>query len=112
MEKPIVLEGICYSYSEQGIGPYWAFWESKHIHPPPDVWDFAGLHVLKDGDHLTVFDKRNGKKIVWSGFISLWQNRSGRSRQRGINYKKWARWFRKEYPAKLTPDPNQKDRPA
>ena len=129
MDKPIVLEGICHSYSEQGIGPYYAFWESKHIHPersregsqrasasygihpPPDVWNFAGLHVLKDGDHLTIFDKRDKRRVVWSGFISLWQNRLGRSRQRGVNHKKWARWFRKEYPAKFTPGPAQTQRP-
>ena len=111
MEKPIVLEGICYLYSEQGIGPLYTFWESKYIHMEPDVWDFAGLHVLENGDHLTILDKRDGRKIVWSGFISLWQNRLGRSRQRGISHKKWARWFSKEYPAKFTPGSNQAKKP-
>lgn len=108
MKKPVVLEGICHIYSEQGIGPYWAFWESKHIHPPPDVWDFAGLHTLKDGDRLTIFDKRDRRRVVWSGFISLWKNKLGRSRQRDVNHKKWARWFRKEYPAQFTPGPNKR----
>ena len=112
MEKPIVLDGICYSYSEQGIGPYWAFWESKHIHPPPDVWDYAGLHILKDGDHLTIYDKKTGKKVIWSGFISLWTDRIGRIHQRDVPRKKWARWFHKEYPAKFTPGLNQKRKPV
>jgi len=57
MEKPVVLEGICYVFSEQGIGPYWTFWESKHIHPPPDTWDDAGSYTLKNGDRLTIFDR-------------------------------------------------------
>lgn len=108
MDKPTVLEGICYSYSEQGIGPDYAFWESKHIHPPPDVWDYAGLWALRDGDHLTIFDRRDQTKIVWSGFISLWTDRRGRINQRDVPRKRWARWFAKEYPAKLTPGPNQK----
>ncbi len=111
MSKPIVLGGICHIYSEQGIGPLYTFWESKHIHPPPDTWDFAGLHVLKDGDRLTIFDKRDKRRIVWSGFISLWQNRRGRSRQRGVNHKRWSRWFTKEYPAEFTPGPDQTKRP-
>lgn len=112
MNKPIVLEGICYSYSEQGIGPYFSFWESKHIHPPPDTWNYAGLHVLKDGDRLTILDKRDNRRVVWSGFISLRKDRRGRIHQRDVPGKKWARWFAKEYPAQFTPGPNQKKGPA
>jgi hypothetical protein len=108
MEKPVVLEGVCHIYSEQGIGPYWSFWESKHIHPAPDHWNFAGLNTLKDGDHLTILNRRDGKTIVWSGFISFWTNRRGKVRQRDVSGKKWTRWFRKEYPAQFTPGPNQK----
>ena len=102
MKKPIVLEGICSVFSEQGIGPHWIFQESEMV-----FWK------LEDGDHLTIFDKRKGKgkKVVWSGFISLWQNRLGRSRQKGISHKKWTRWFQKKYPAKFTPGPNQPKRP-
>lgn len=117
MDKPIVLEGVCYWWSEQGLNPCWAFQESKHIHPPTpewphERWDYAGLWALRDGDHLTIFNKKNPAKMVWSGFISLWQNKLNYTRQRGVNHKKWVRWFRKEYPAKFTPGPNQNRHPA
>ena len=112
MKKPLVLEGICYSWNEQGLGHNWAFWESKYIRPEPYVWDYTGLHVLKDGDHLTIFDKKNPKKIRWSGFISFWTNRMGRIHQRDVPRKKWVRWFSKEYPAKLIPGPNQTKKPS
>ena len=113
MEKPVILEGICYVYSEQGIGPYYSFWESKHILPPTtewphERWDDEGLWKLEDGDCLTIFSRQNKEKIVWSGFISLWTDRIGRIHQRDISGKRWTRWFHKKYPAQFTPGPNQK----
>lgn len=116
MEKPIVLEGICHFWAEQGLESRWAFQDKKHIIPPTPAWpherwDYKGLYALEDGDQLTVFDKRDRRRVVWSGFISLWKNRLGRSRQRGVNHKKWARWFSKEYPAQFMPGPNQTKKP-
>ena len=113
MDMPVVLEGVCFYWSEQGIEPCWAFQESKHIIPPTtewphERWSYEGLWKLENGDHLTIFDRKTGKKIVWSGFISLRTDRLGRIHQRDVPRKKWTRWFNKEYPAKLTPGPNQR----
>ena len=113
MEKPIVLEGICHLFNEQGLERvYWVFMDSKYIFPPSPDWpherfDFKGHWTLKDGDHLIIFDRKTRKKIIWSGFISLWTDRIGRIHQRNVSGKKWIRWFRKEYPSKFTPGPNQ-----
>lgn len=113
MEKPIALEGICFSWSEQGIGPHWSFQELKHILPPTtewphERWNYDGLWKLENGDHLTIFDKKTSKKVRWSGFISLWTDKIGRVHQRDISRKKWVRWFHKKYPAEFTPGPNQR----
>ena len=110
MEKLIVLEGICHLYDENSLCQ--VFWDSKYIFPPSSGWpygrfDFKGLWTLKDGDHLTIFDKKTGKKVVWSGFISLWTDKMGHIHQIDISKKRWAKWFGKEYPAKFTPGPNQ-----
>ncbi len=113
MKDPVVLNGICHMFFEQGLESiYWSFWDSKYIFPPSLDWphgrfDFKGLWTLKDGDHLTIFDRKTGKKVIWSGFVSLWFNKAGKANQRGIRAKKWARWFKKEYPAQFTPGPNQ-----
>ncbi|MEK7076443.1 MAG: hypothetical protein AAB941_02175 [Patescibacteria group bacterium] len=113
MEESVILDGICHQFCEQGLeAVYWTFWDSRYIFPPsPDFpygrFDYKGLWILKDDDFLTIFDKKTGKKIVWSGFISLWTDRIGRIHQRNVSRKKWIRWFRKEYPAKFTPGPNQ-----
>ncbi|HEY4474604.1 MAG TPA: hypothetical protein VJC06_01630, partial [Candidatus Paceibacterota bacterium] len=113
VKKSVALEGVCHFYNEQGLETvYWVFWDSKHILPPTtqwphERWDYKGLWILKDDDHLTIFDKKTGKKIVWSGFISLWTDRIGRIHQRDVSSKKWKRWFNKEYPAKFIPGPNQ-----
>lgn len=117
MEKPVVLEGICHYWQETGVeGGRWAFQDSKHIFPPtPEMphgrWSYDGLWILKNGDFIVVLSKQN-KKIVWSGFVSLWTDKNGRTRQRGVPREDWSKWFRKEYPAKLTPGPNQTKKPA
>ncbi len=99
MENPIVLKGFCCYSHEQGVeqGLY-AFQNVKS--------DRKSMQILKNGDRLTILDKRNSRKIIWSGFISLWQDRIGRINQRGVPRKRWVRWFRKKYPAELTPFPN------
>jgi len=113
VNKPIVLEGICHAYNEQGLERlYWAFQDSKYIFPPSsdwphERWAHGGLWILKDDDHLTIFDRKTRNKIIWSGFISLWTDRVGRIHQRDVSGKKWTRWFNKEYPAQFTPGPNQ-----
>ena len=78
----------------------------------PEDWSYEGLHVLKDGDKLTIYSKDDPSAVVWSGKIRLRQyplfTNSARglwihADQVGIPRKKWAEWFFKGYPAKLLP---------
>lgn len=73
-------------------------------------WSYDGLHVLQDGDELTVYSRENPEEIVWEGTISLspftvfkedafglWIHND----QMGIDRKTWATYFFKANPAKL-----------
>lgn len=123
MKRSVVLEGVCHFWSETGTeGGYWAFQDKKHIHLPdkdnPSLrWDYEGLWVLVDGDHLIIYDKNNPSQVVWEGEVKLrnhplfTESAGGmwiHSDQEGVDRTTWARWFHKEYPAKLTPSPNQR----
>lgn len=70
---------------------------------------YEGLHVLKDGDVLTIFEK-DGEKVHWQGTISLidcglfkedafgmWIHAD----QDGVEREEWARPFMEEWPAVL-----------
>ena len=103
-----MLKGRCYFFSETGTeGGYWAFQEDGC-----DPRSYDGLHILENGDRLTVFNPRNRKQKIWSGVISLkeyspfaqavfwhWIHAD----QKGIRREKWAQFFFKEYPAELIP---------
>ena len=65
-------------------------------------WDYAGLYVLEDGDHLTIYSKENPDKIVWSGTVKLGVNELSSS-QEGIDHAQWLEWFQNEHPAWLIP---------
>ena len=76
-------------------------------------WDYEkGLYILKNEDHLTIYSKRDSKKISWSGKISLKQHSSFTKHifglwihadQKGVNKKTWANYFLKHCPTKLVP---------
>lgn len=81
-----------------------------------DAWDYEGLHILQDGDHLTIYHPNNNKE-VWSGVINLKQHKlfsedaSGmwiHADQIGIERDVWAEYFFKNYSAKLIPTKNHK----
>lgn len=78
----------------------------------PESWSYEGLHVLENGDELTVFDKDEPTKVVWSGKIRLRQHplftehANGmwiHADQKGIAREQWAAWFFAQNPATLTP---------
>ncbi|MDP2695647.1 MAG: hypothetical protein Q8O87_00105 [bacterium] len=106
-----MLKGICYFHSETGTeGGYWAFQDSRHI--SSEGWSYDGLHILEDGDSLTIFSPDDPSQIVWSGTISLHQYPSSiesvsgfwiHADQRGVDREIWARYFFDEYPAELVP---------
>lgn len=77
---------------------------------PNGAWSYEGLHIIKNGDQLTIFDKSKNEEIIWSGVINLrpfgvftqdvfglWIHED----QIGIDRETWAKWFFEEYSAKL-----------
>jgi len=66
-------------------------------------FSYEGLHILKSGDELTVYDKSNPSRIVWNGIIQLRPNTKhpGCPIQKGVQLDEWKRWFSEEYPATL-----------
>ncbi len=104
------LTGFCEFFFETGTeGSLWAFQDKKYI--SADVqYSYEGLHILKDGDQLTVYNPKDKTKVVWSGTISLKRypvftqsvfNQWIHSDQQGVSREQWAEWFIKAYPAKL-----------
>ncbi|MBU0460754.1 MAG: hypothetical protein KKH52_01165 [Nanoarchaeota archaeon] len=76
-----------------------------------ETWDYKGLHILENGDYLTIYHPKKNK-TVWSGVIALEQhplfteNASGfwiHADQIGIERDVWAEYFFKGYHAKLVP---------
>lgn len=68
------------------------------------------MHILEDGERLTIYDKLKPKKVVWDGEIALQpyglftQDAFGmwiHADQVGIERTTWARWFFEHYPARL-----------
>ena len=81
----------------------------KHKEEIGDAWDYEGLHILENGDNLTIYHPDNHKE-VWSGIINLKQytlfteQASGmwiHADQIGIERDVWAEYFLKKYSAKL-----------
>ncbi len=76
-----------------------------------ETWSYEGLHLLEDGDHLTIY-RPGSKAEVWSGVIALKQHplftedAQGmwiHADQKGIDRETWAEYFFKGYAAKLAP---------
>ena len=80
-------------------------------------WGWKGLHILYNGDRLTILDKANPMYIVWKGVIKhrvhklftkdvfeYWIH----TEQKGIDLEVWAKWFFENYPAELVKNPNPK----
>jgi hypothetical protein len=113
--KKKALQGVAFFWSETGTeGGYWAFQDGQYISQHPTLgtqFGYEGLHVLHDGDYLTIYDKTDPKKVVWEGIIALsmvplfsetttdgyWIHADQQGIDRGI----WAKFFQEEYPAKL-----------
>lgn len=85
--------------------------DNNHEELIADDWSYEGLHLLRDGDYLTIYHP-NDNKEVWSGVIRLKQyalfteDAFGlwiHADQEGIERDVWAEYFLREYPAKLIP---------
>ncbi len=109
-----VLKGVCCFHSETGTeGGDWAFQDARYI-IAADNWSYAGLHILEDGDQLTIFSKENPAEIVWAGKISLIEHDFFtqtvgphkfwiHADQNGVDRETWGKWFLENYPAELIP---------
>lgn len=83
-------------------------WELSN---PDGVWAYEGLHILKNDDLLTVYDKDNPSVVLWSGIVSLKQRKSYHEHivsgyichtvPRNVPINTWKEWFFGEYPAEL-----------
>lgn len=91
----------CYQSGHKGWKPMY----------PKGMWSYEGLHILRDGDQLIIFDIADTKKVVWEGKISLkefnffTEDAQGmwiHADQKDIDRKTWSKWFMNEYPAQLT----------
>lgn len=127
-------QGVTFFHSETGTeGGHWAFQDAKFMHtaddlvngncpwggrycpakenrPNPQHWDYEGLHVLKTGDHLKIYDPVDKQKLVWEGEINLdkhplfTEDASGmwiHADQHGMDRDEWAALFFEEHPAVL-----------
>ncbi len=111
-----IMTGVCHFYSETvAEGGLWAFQNEKFIRGPTTKfphgrWSYTGLHILKSGDYLTVFDPKDTEVVIWEGIVSLklydlftetveglWIHAD----QIGVERGAWAKWFFDRHPAKL-----------
>jgi hypothetical protein len=86
-------------------------WLSPQEQYPDDTWSYEGLHILRDGDHLTIWNEdRTGQ--LWDGEISFHQYPSFtedacglwiHADQDGVDRKTWSGWFLTQHPADLVP---------
>ncbi len=93
--------------------PYCA--DDQHEEEIGDLWSYEGLHILDNGDHLTIYHPENKEGVqskVWSGVINLkpyesfTEHASGmwiHADQIGIERDVWAKYFLERYPAVLLP---------
>ena len=92
-------EGACHFHAPSGIGD-WALKDDREI-----------LHILKNGDTLTIYHKLEPHQVVWQGDVVLRYHSDPpkkkvydmlvRSDQDGIDCDVWALYFLEEWPAEL-----------
>lgn len=123
-ETPQQFKGVLHLYSETGTeGGFWALQDERFITrgkgvPFGEQWSYEGLHILKDGDSLTIYSKENAEETVWDGEISLkrhplfTEHVGGlwiHADQNGIDRETWAGYFSNGHQAKLIPNRQHQD---
>lgn len=88
-------------------------WQGPEQCYPDGVWSYEGLHVLHNGDRLTIWDTSH-VSVVWRGVIDLRQHELftehthglwAHADQVGVDRDLWGEWFLSELPADLeTPE--------
>ncbi|VVC06104.1 Uncharacterised protein [uncultured archaeon] len=75
MKLKFKIIGILHLFSETGTeGGWWAIQDISHIHQDSSIpggfrWDYEGLHIIKSGDFLKIFNPDG--TIYWKGTIEL-----------------------------------------
>ncbi len=114
-----MIRGVLFLWSETGTeGGHWALQDERKITktglapPMHEAWSYDGLHPLKDGDRLKIFDKDDPTKVVWQGVIKLKQHplftehANGlwiHTDQEGVDRATWSKWFFGGHTAELIP---------
>jgi hypothetical protein len=71
---------------------------------------YEGLHLLENGDALTIFDPQERTRVVWQGVVDLGPTTTYEdeiaglwihNRQAGVDAETWMRWFAEGFPATL-----------
>jgi len=91
--RNVSLRGVVHLHKTSRGETLRAFQEARFMMAP---WSSDGRYILKDGDELTIFSKKDPSVIVWQGTFS-----SGRAL--GISGEKWFHWFHNGYPSELKP---------
>lgn len=109
-EGLLSYKGFLEFYTETGTeGAYWAFQNERFINEKN--WSYEGLHILRNGDELTIYDKDEPERVIWKGIISLTSptcfkesvfNLWIHNDQVGTERETWAKWFIDGNPAELT----------
>ena len=114
-EAPQPLEGVCCVHWETGYeGSPWAFQDERFIEPPTEEWPherwaYEGLHILEDGDLLTIYTKDMSRLVLWEGTISLRGEGDFTGIQEGLHRQRWIYWFLHQYPASLVLGPKHQE---
>ncbi len=114
------IKGVCVWFCETGLDAVWAFQDNNYITRDSmgqEQWSYEGLHVLEEGDYLTIYHPADPDEIVWEGLISKTEplidkpgsaNALNHPQNIGISLEKWNRFFFRRYPAVLTPKSSSK----
>jgi hypothetical protein len=105
-----IFRGVCLLFVDQGYeGHPWAFQDAEYMLPPsqdhPDgYWPHEGLHILKDGDELTIFSDESEEQVLWSGTLLFVDDEPT-----GVDREALLHWFREEHHAALLPSEDEEE---
>ena len=118
--EKIEIIGVCEWFCETGLDPVWAIKDNKYItrdQTGREQCFYKELHVLEQGDYLTIYHPCDPDEILWEGFISETEplisipgsaNALNHPKNLGISLKKWNKFFFRNYPAILIPKSHPK----
>lgn len=99
-DKTPEIRGTLGIHFEQRVDPHRALYDAD-----------GGVHVLQDGDQLSVFSANSPDRLLWQGIVQLRLQHEPQSHtrhhlklfQEGVSDARWNRWFDEACPASLVP---------